>query len=892
MFNMRWSQLRIQVNNLPDNVYAEASGNIIFFSREFLNDVKNGVISKPYFFFVFLHELAHVAQQAFLSLEMTKDKLKVFIERERVGLEKEADRVAFIFLATGLWLPLVMKFESSKKIDLCSCQNGIAQYWIVNWEASRDHFTEYGKDKDKISHRKEEFEKRAKEMNEPESSLVKSWMDLQSSATMKGAHELFSVTAYRELLNELKKGEVYDVKRACNEMEKESVKNELNEKENLLKECHSVKWDMQNKFEKNKSDQEDIIKKYPEKAQQLIVDYVNEVFLAEETDAESFERLKSQVEEVQKELNQECNVVSELSEDCRNLILLLDESAVICKELQLDEEKIIELNKEIDDLKQNIVHRKIVVKHGAKGDVDGFRTLKLESNICVKEICSGIEREIDLKSLIRGSSFNDRWLHDNVRFGLDYTFHTDRYLSASHRGSMQFLHSMECSDGSKKQNVEKILVWASFCIDVYNNVEIEIKGERKHLLDDGVSVKVCFEYYSKQNSLFKDMVSGLMDSTNTYKGNNVSYFFGRKSYDPKSSAIGSVAHMIQDSFAASHSKRCFDPFTMQRNDMSFEKCSEIYAPIYQGKKESFEGQKKFRDYLKKKAMPLLLFADYNNQVADKHAHADIFVNRVNADGVSFSIPDEQKDKEIDDDKLINEWLRVTSNASIARDCTEAFLYMVLMGYSKKEILEYIKSLFTYKQSLPITNSGLQFCKYEVSDSELKEKWANYNSFTEHLLCYNVKEPFVNRVEVFSLAITLLDKMIDSAQNADDRVQLWLHVNEIIVETDATTSVMYDDLFECASKKTQTEEMLFKRNICLETCFYIQNLLKKINGVVSKILLKTPNINLNEVEIRMLDVLEYINSESDCLKALVKNRPSELKKYLDKKKDSSAAVSVA
>ena len=86
--------------------------------------------------------------------------------------------------------------------------------------------------------------------------------------------------------------------------------------------------------------------------------------------------------------------------------------------------------------------------------------------------------------------------------------------------------------------------------------------------------------------------------------------------------------------------------------------------------------------------------------------------------------------------------------------------------------------------------------------------------------------------------------------------------------------------------------LFEFIPVLSNHLYIQNLLKKINGVVSKILLKTPNINLNEVEIRMLDVLEYINSESDCLKALVKNRPSELKKYLDKKKDSSAAVSVA
>lgn len=899
MFNMRWNQLQIQVNNFPDNVYAKASGNIISFSRKFLNDVKNGAIPKSYFFFVFLHELVHVAQQAVLSLEMTKEKLKDFIERERVDLEKEADYIAFHLLVTDSWRSLIENYclkNIKKGVSLYCCQDALAQYWIVNGPASRGHFSEYDKKGDKLSHREEIFKNKALELNKSDNPLVDSWMKFQSSATEKGAHELFTVTAYRELLNDLGEKD-HNVERPCNEKEmevlKDIVEDRINKREQELQASQTANIDAQNRIAKINSEQEEVLKKYPEKAQSLLIAYVAEFAHFETINTDEFNRLVSEIAEIKEVQSQNCADISlEIMTDYLSLKNFFIEKEKVENTLQKAKQEIDQLVKEIDNLKKRIIEKKIKTKMGEKKKVVCFRTLELPTEISAIELGAEIERKLDLNSLIRGSSWNDRWIHDNVRFGFDYFFGIDRFLNASHGGSMQFLHSMECSSGDKKQNIAKILEWVSFCIDVYNNVEIEIKGKRKHLLDKKVSVEACFEYYSKKNPLFKEMVDGLINTTNTYKDDDVSYFFGADSYDPKSLAIGSVAHMIQDSFAASHSKRCIDPFAVQKNDMSFEKSSEIYAPIYQDKKESFEGQKVFRDYLKKKAMPLLLIANYKDQEKNKHAHADVFVNRVNVDGVSFNIPDDQKDEKIDDDKLIDEWLKVTCNASVARDCTEAFLYMVLMGYGKKDILDYVESLYAYRQSLPTTNSGLQYNAYKVKDSNIKKDWNEYNNYVEHLLCYNVKEPFVNRIEVFSLAITLLDKMMDSVQNGNDWKQLWLHVNEIIVEIVAATNVMCDDFLESACKKPQTEEMLFKRNVCLETSSYLLNLLKKINGVVSTISLKAPSAILDEIEIRMSEVLKFIDSESDCLKALIRNRPRELKNYLDQKKDCPAAASVA
>ena len=60
----------------------------------------------------------------------------------------------------------------------------------------------------------------------------------------------------------------------------------------------------------------------------------------------------------------------------------------------------------------------------------------------------------------------------NILFGLNYVFHTNEFVNQSHHGYMQFLHSMNCSS-STKENVNKVLRWIEFCVDVYKNEEID-----------------------------------------------------------------------------------------------------------------------------------------------------------------------------------------------------------------------------------------------------------------------------------------------------------------------------------------------------------------------------------------------------------------------------------
>ena len=608
MFNMRWSQLRIQVNNLPDNVYAEASGNIIFFSREFLNDVKNGVISKPYFFFVFLHELAHVAQQAFLSLKMTKNELENHFERNKNALEKEADEIAVRIMRDGL--TLIDNAGKWNGVNLCSYVGLVRQQWMVNGNSSKLKMSE-NLATTAIKRRKDTYEREKEKLPESlrniDSNMANSWIDLTTEALSEGIHEKFTYDALLSL------------------------------QDNMWK---SKNWKVDNR--------------------------VIEIKKGNEIELEYFKEKK-----------------------------------------EYEKKKLVDY----------------VI-------IDG--------------------KKLDIPSVIKGARWNDCYSFTNIGFGAlyivnEYTFiMADHFLKSSHVGKMQFLHSMDCSFGNKKLNVKKIKRWAEFCLDVFNNINVGKKKIQDISLRDYV-------FSLKDNDIFKVMMSDILYN-GSYGNMSIHSFFLGNEYDAGSVAIGSVSHMIQDSFALSHTKRCVDPFLMRvaekeedtktsEDEIFFkEKKSKvhnnkeekyrIYEEEYLGTKHEYSDYNAFCDYLQQKAMPIILFANYEYQDGNKHKHADVFLKWATVNeyhicdyGACYDMYEEQVHSD--------DCYSFTLNSVMARDCTEAFIYKVLTESDKEEILDFIESLYPCRQVTNfITKSGLQYFKSESVGHGL------YASVIEPLLCYN------------------------------------------------------------------------------------------------------------------------------------------------------------
>ena len=104
---------------------------------------------------------------------------------------------------------------------------------------------------------------------------------------------------------------------------------------------------------------------------------------------------------------------------------------------------------------------------------NGGRYYLIEKN---GEVIHKINRE----SFVEGAQWNDRWHYCNARFALKFKVVSkdctlkDAFIYSSHLKRMQFLHSMDCSNGSKLFNYKKIKRWAEFCIDVFNNIEVPI----------------------------------------------------------------------------------------------------------------------------------------------------------------------------------------------------------------------------------------------------------------------------------------------------------------------------------------------------------------------------------------------------------------------------------
>ena len=459
-------------------------------------------------------------------------------------------------------------------------------------------------------------------------------------------------------------------------------------------------------------------------------------------------------------------------------------------------------------------------------------------------------------SIVHGTRWNDCWNYTNIGFGKKYLYveyfekkkEADSFVYSSHSGRMQFLHSMECSGGNKFFNLKKILRWVEFCIDVFNNIEVKFGCVEKKIQD----LKLSEYVDSCGDNLFRIMMRDVyLSKYGDYKIKD--FFEGQKEAtlftdqicfkkDAGSIAVGSIIHVIQDSFAQSHTKRCLDPFLLRpvNCDMKFDKSDDdvseyvnflqienekfkIYEETYKkGKERNFDDYSNFCDFLKYKAMPVILYADYAFQEGVRHAHADIFLTHL----------DSQKEKKFLErvcqyikrewfpmtDELREDFYKQTLNSAMARDCSEAILYMIMMNFDKNSILDFVKSLYpSFSLPIDITKSGLQYCKENSID-------VYYETIVESLMCYNLKESLSSRAITFNRVIVLLKDKIERNLNDSGIINSCMaHVNEILAEIYSWTYLLTREFMN----KTYNTTII---DFCNEDAKILLRLINKIKTI--------------------------------------------------------------
>ena len=196
---LEWNQLCVSVKDMPENILAEASGNVVFLARTFFNGVLKGKVSVCFFLQVLLHEFVHVYQQAILSSRMQRDEFDAYIEKNQNQLEYEASVIAQSLILSKKWKKILGMFFSKKNagwLGLCCYRNVKPLTWAVDGYASA-----YIKNGSKhVDQYKKTIETLSKDYPD---DLTKMYLDIQTDCKVTGIHETFTVDALGKLLDDL-----------------------------------------------------------------------------------------------------------------------------------------------------------------------------------------------------------------------------------------------------------------------------------------------------------------------------------------------------------------------------------------------------------------------------------------------------------------------------------------------------------------------------------------------------------------------------------------------------------------------------------------------------------------------------------------------------------------
>lgn len=425
-----------------------------------------------------------------------------------------------------------------------------------------------------------------------------------------------------------------------------------------------------------------------------------------------------------------------------------------------------------------------------------------------------------------GSKFNDVRFYNNVTFGTHFELHDDAYINQTHEGDMQFLHSMSTSEGDYELDRRKILRWTKFCLDVFSDEKLRNKRLGEYLFetipaDDlllpmmaSMLVKpkcltdIKAHFHSNADSVearqrelaqaiyrtIKQLhLSGVHIESEYYSMRIQKFFSGSGGKGGEYVALGTVCHMLQDSFAGSHARRVYnifnqDPFMdieMQEETERDRNATFVFSKYVPSLAKIF---------IEKKVMPVMLFADYTQQNANRHAYADVFLAVYDVDMhtehqfVSGHVTENtvigsQIAESILEKPRCSVYL-TTANAEIARDSSAIFLWMALKRKPQKEILDFVESLYPMAEipkSFPPTAGG---CPYEKVPEALEDSYEVqlYAGTALEDLGPNVIESRTEiRIAQIRRHLQLLDSALLTCRRTPYEQYYLTHLNEIAIE---------------------------------------------------------------------------------------------------------------
>ena len=223
-----------------------------------------------------------------------------------------------------------------------------------------------------------------------------------------------------------------------------------------------------------------------------------------------------------------------------------------------------------------------------------------------------------LASIMAGVKFNDVKNYTTLGFILRYLNYSDMFLNESHRGSLQSLHVMD-STGSAKDNYLQQLAYAKFCMEVFENKRVNGQNIQNMLL---------YDYVKNSDSIFQKIFYPLFMNHSSYSNMTIKDFFTgqRTNLDVGFIALGSLAHLLEDSFSNSHAQRT--------DNVLLEKSNYLQVIQNQQMTEDFLTNP---DKILSGITPILLHQNYNEQnslvLFGKHNHGDVFEKSRNANNV-------------------------------------------------------------------------------------------------------------------------------------------------------------------------------------------------------------------------------------------------------------------
>jgi hypothetical protein len=179
-------------------------------------------------------------------------------------------------------------------------------------------------------------------------------------------------------------------------------------------------------------------------------------------------------------------------------------------------------------------------KKGEKGEA------KEKTERQIEAIQSLLISKEEKSGLVAGSRFNDM-LHNKTVLGLAHEIGKEGTLThASHEGELQFLHSMASKTAEQAwQTQHKIMMWAEFCYQVgTGNIALttklkDVQTTTEQDFAGGPTIAKLFEPWGEQTVGW--LFTGKTKESDQAQAPNM--------------AIGSMLHMLQDSFCMSHAQR-------------------------------------------------------------------------------------------------------------------------------------------------------------------------------------------------------------------------------------------------------------------------------------------------------------------------------------------------